>query len=66
MKVTILYDGKPITLRPRSDRILRFLLTEQESIESIPFGKLTLSFAGRKVQPELSRSYRPIPDDRSE
>jgi hypothetical protein len=63
MNVTILFNGKPIAIRPRSGRMVRFILAEQESIEAIACGKLTLSFAGRKIQGELTRSYRPQRDE---
>jgi hypothetical protein len=63
MKIAVFFDGKPIQLRTRSDRMVRFILAEQESIEAIPCGKLILSFAGRNVQPELSRSYRTLRDE---
>lgn len=50
--------GEEVELQPRAAEVLRNLIEVQDEIEQVPFGSWSCHFAGRKVKPELSRSYR--------
>ncbi len=57
MKITI--EGmEEVELKPRAAEILRNLIATQDEIEPVAFGSWTCFFAGRKVTPELSKSFR--------
>lgn len=63
MEFSIVFAGRNYTLRPRAAAMVQFILEQTAEIEAIPFGSLTFHLAGRKIQPELTRSYRSLAAD---
>lgn len=69
MELLITFVGQQFKVRPRTALIVKQILEQTADIEAIPFGSLTFHLAGRKIQPELTRSYRALavdPDQKDE
>ena len=60
MRITIPTEAGPILLEGRLAAIVTFVATHGQQIEEIPVGRLQFDFAGRKVQPLLSQSFRTL------
>lgn len=51
-------DNEEVSISPRALEVLRHLLLIQGEIEQVQFGSWACHFAGRRVTPELTKSFR--------
>lgn len=66
MSTMVKLGEREIALSERTLKILLFVVQQQSMIDEIPFGSLRFDLAGRKVQPSLTRSYRPLHEEDSD
>jgi hypothetical protein len=60
MTLTIVDDGREISLPAKTAEIVRGVIEVSAEIERIINGRLTFHFKGRSVIPELTKQYRAL------